>query len=155
MLSFRKPNIDDKQLYYIWANDQEVREQSYNSNPIDQATHIEWFESAIKNDAYSMYIFQDLDNNNVGQVRIQKQTDSNALIGISIDFKYRGKGYAKEMLILATDTFFKSNEDFLINAYIKQTNLSSKFSFENAGFEFNDIVDYENYRSFHYIKAKK
>lgn len=155
MLRFRKPTIDDIELYYDWANDQEVRQQSYNSNPIDHATHIRWFESAIQNDAYSMYIFQDLDKNDVGQVRIQKQTESTALIGISIDLKYRGKGYAKEMLLLATDIFFKSNEDFIINAYIKQSNINSKFSFENAGFEFNNIVDYENHRSFHFIKVKK
>lgn len=155
MLSFRKPSLKDIQLYYDWATDQEVREQSYNSNPISQLKHKSWFTSAIANEAYYMYIFQDLNGNNVGQVRIQKQTNKAAVIGISVDSKYRGKGHAKEMLVLATNDFFECNEDFLINAYIKHTNLNSKSSFVSAGFQFIDVLNYENHKSFHFIKAKK
>jgi len=152
MLSIRKPTIDDMELYFDWANDPDVREQSYNSNPINLTNHKKWFESALKNEACFMYVFQNADKEDVGQVRIQKQNDKEALIGISIASKRRGKGYAKEMLLLATDSFLEANKGFLLNAYIKESNLSSKFSFENAGFKFSDMVDYENFRSFHYIK---
>ncbi|MDV6168381.1 GNAT family N-acetyltransferase [Flavobacterium sp. DG1-102-2] len=152
MLSIRKPGIDDMQLYFDWANDPEVRGQSYNSDPIDLGNHKKWFESALKNEACFMYVFVNADKEDVGQVRIQKQNDREALIGISIDFGHRGKGYAKEMLLLATASFLGSNNGFLINAYIKESNLSSKLSFEKAGFQFSDMVDYENFRSFHYIK---
>lgn len=152
MLSLRRPTISDMKLYFDWANDPDVREQSYNSNPIDLKNHKRWFESALKNDVYYMYVFVNSDNEDVGQVRIQKQNDREALIGISIASNHRGKGYAKDMLLLAADSFLESNKGFLVNAYIKESNLSSKFSFEKAGFQFSDMVDYENFRSFHYIK---
>ena len=154
MLSLRKSTIKDLYKYYVWINDSEVREQSYNSNFIDLESHKTWFESALKNDAYFMCIFQNEFGEDVGQVRIQKQIDKDkeALIGISIDSNHRGKGYAKEALILATEFYLKSNPGFLINAYIKEANLSSKLAFEKAGFYFFGTIKFENFQSFHFVK---
>lgn len=154
MLSLRKPTTEDMEIYFSWANDPVVREQSYNSSIIDLESHKQWFESALNNQAYFMCICQNTMGEDIGQVRIQKQKDKNkeALIGISIDSNHRGKGYAKEILIIATDLFLKSNHGFLINAYIKEGNLSSKLAFENAGFYFIDMIQYENFKSYHFIK---
>ena len=152
MLSLREPTIEDLDKYFVWANDPEVREQSYNSYIIDLESHKKWFESVLDNEAYFMCIFQNEKKEDIGQVRIQKQKDKEALIGISIDSNHRGKGYAKEALILATDLFLKSNTGFLINAYIKEANLNSKLAFENAGFHFINMIEYENFKSYHFIK---
>ena len=155
MLSYRKPTLNDMQLFFKWANDHEVREQSYHSEKIKLSKHIQWFESAIMNEAYKMYVFQNDNKENIGQVRIQKQNENEAVIGISIDLEHRGKGYAKDMLKLASEDFLKSNLGFLINAYIKDNNISSKCSFEKAGFEFKGYVEYKGYKSFYYIKKLK
>jgi RimJ/RimL family protein N-acetyltransferase len=154
MLSLRKPTIEDMEIYFSWANDPIVRNQSYNSSFIDLESHKKWFEYALNNESYFMCICQNSVGENIGQVRIQKQKDKNkeALIGISIDSSHRGKGYAKEVLILATDLFLKSNHGFLINAYIKEGNLSSKLAFENAGFHFIDTIEYKNFKSYYFIK---
>jgi RimJ/RimL family protein N-acetyltransferase len=74
------------------------------------------------------------------------------LIGISIAAEHRGNGYAKDMLVLASEYFLEKNNEFLINAYIKVQNLSSKKAFEKAGFEYNTIINYENFESFHFTK---
>lgn len=152
MLTFRKATIDDTKLYFDWANDPSVREQSYNSNTIDFENHKKWFESKINDYSCLMVIFQNEKKMNIGQIRIQKENEEEALIGISIASDYRGKGYAKDMLQMASDFFLNYNPTFLINAYIKEANLSSKFAFEKAGFEFNILINYENFQSFHYIK---
>lgn len=152
MLNLRRPTIEDMEIYFSWANDPVVRGQSYNSGVIDLESHKKWFESVLNNEAYFMYIFQNSEGENVGQVRIQKNKNKESLIGISIDSNHRGKGYAKEMLLLATDIFLKSNHGFLINAYIKEGNLSSKFAFENAGFYFIEMIVYKNFKSYHFIK---
>jgi hypothetical protein len=39
MLSFKKASLDDMRLYFEWANDSIVREQSYNSGTIDLENH--------------------------------------------------------------------------------------------------------------------
>jgi RimJ/RimL family protein N-acetyltransferase len=152
MLSLRKPTLKDMEMYFSWANDPKVREQSFNSSIIDLESHKQWFESALNNESYFMCIGQNSVGEDIGQVRFQKQEDNEALIGISIDSNHRGKGYAKEILILATEFFLKSNYGFVINAYIKEGNLNSIFAFENAGFQFVDTVEYENFKSYHFIK---
>jgi RimJ/RimL family protein N-acetyltransferase len=153
MLNFRKPTLNDIELFFNWANDPEVRKQSYDSEQIKLSTHIKWFETVINSDIFKIYVFQDYNKKNIGQVRIQKQNESEAVISISIDLNHRGKGYAKEMLKLASDDFLELNSGLLINAYIKENNLSSKYSFEKAGFEFKGFVEYKGFRSFYYIKT--
>jgi RimJ/RimL family protein N-acetyltransferase len=155
MLSFRKATIDDILVYFEWTNDPIVREQSYNSSIIDFESHKKWFESKLKDDSCLMLVFQNEEKENVGQIRIQKQTNQESLIGISIASEFRGRGCAKEMLQMATDFFLAANPNYHINAFIKEKNLSSKFSFEKAGFEFNTIINYEDVSSFHYIKKQK
>ena len=155
MLSLRKPNIADLELYFSWANDPEVRKQSYNSSYIDLESHTLWFTSALKNESYFMRICQNSIGENIGQVRIHMQKDKQAFIGFSVDLNHRGKGYAKEILKLATDSFFKFNQGFFINAYIKEANLSSKLAFEKAGFHFIDMIEYEKFKSYHFIKTEK
>ncbi|MHA8097401.1 GNAT family N-acetyltransferase [Aquirufa antheringensis] len=152
MLNCRKANINDILIYFDWVNDAYVRQQSYNSQAIDFAIHQKWFESAINNVNYFMLIFQNNLGNNIGQVRIQKQDNSEAIISISIDASHRGKGYAKEMLGISTNIFLVENSNYLINAYIKNKNLASKVSFEQAGFRLKGRLIYENEHSFHYIK---
>jgi RimJ/RimL family protein N-acetyltransferase len=152
MLKFRKATVEDSKIYFDWANDTAVREQSYNSCIIEWENHNNWFVSKIKDDSCLMLIFQNKENISVGQVRIQKENTKNALIGISISSEHRGKGYANEMLLQASDFFLKENTCFFVNAYIKENNLSSKYAFEKAKFEFVEMVTYEGFKSFHYIK---
>ena len=154
MLSFRKPTIDDMEMYFVWANDPDVRIQSFYSTQIQLDDHKKWFVAAINNEACSMFVFQNFEGKDIGQVRIEKQNDFEALISISIDLNQRGKGYAEKMLKLSTDSFFELNSSFIINAYIKEANLSSKISFEKAGFQFVDRIEYKNFTSVHFIKKK-
>ncbi|WP_281322679.1 GNAT family N-acetyltransferase [Flavobacterium aestivum] len=152
MLTFRKANLTDTKLYFDWANDPDVRLQSFNSDKIDFENHEKWFLSKIKDNSYLFLLFINEKNLNIGQIRIHKENEREALIGISVSSEHRGKGYAKEMLEMASRYFLDCNPNYLINAYIKEKNLNSKFSFEKAGFEFQNIINYENFRSFHYIK---
>jgi RimJ/RimL family protein N-acetyltransferase len=152
MLSFRKATLADSKLYFDWANDSSVRAQSYYTNTIDFESHKKWFESKVQDDSYLLLLFQNEEKLNVGQIRIQKENEKEALIGISIAAEHRGKGLAKVMLFLASDFFLENNKGYLINAYIKEQNRSSKQAFEKAGFEFENIINYENCSSFHFIK---
>jgi RimJ/RimL family protein N-acetyltransferase len=154
MLSFRKANLEDVKLYFDWANDTSVREQSYNSSVIDFENHHKWFTSKLEDDTCLLLLFQNEEEQNIGQIRIQKENINQALIGISIARDHRGKGLAKEMLLMASDYFLEKNKGYLINAYIKEQNKSSKQAFERAGFEFQDMINYESCISFHFTKIK-
>jgi RimJ/RimL family protein N-acetyltransferase len=152
LLRIRRASLGDTKLYFDWANDSSVREQSYKSSRIDFENHKKWFETKLEDDSYMFLVFQNQEDENIGQIRIQKENQNQALIGISIAAEHRGKGYAREMLLLASDYFSEINKGYLINAYIKEQNRSSKQAFEKAGFEFQNIINYENCNSFHFIK---
>lgn len=154
MLRFKKAAPEDLELYFDWANDPVVRAQSYNSDLIDFENHKKWFQLKLNDDLCLMLIFQNEDNLKVGQIRIQKENNDEAVIGISIDSNHRGKSYAKEMLEISSEFFLNNNQNFIINAFIKEDNLSSKYAFEKAGFEFKTMLNYENFNSFHYIKKR-
>lgn len=154
MLNFREAIIDDLQLYFDWANDEAVRDNSYSPAKIDLESHSRWFSAKLEDKSCLLLIFQNEDCKNVGQIRIQKQDHKESIIGVSVDLEFRGKGYAKEMLQLASDYFLVLNPDFVINAFIKIDNLNSKYAVEKAGFEFTEFVDYEGISSFHYIKKR-
>ena len=155
MLNYRFATENDVLLYFKWANDSDVREQSFNSDEIDIESHKKWFTSKLHDRCCTLSIFVNENGDNVGQIRIEKKVDNQAIIGISVDEQYRGKGYAKEMLQISTNEFLKLNKEYVIHAYIKETNLNSKYAFEKAGFEFKQIIIYNNIDSFWYIKKVK
>jgi RimJ/RimL family protein N-acetyltransferase len=152
MLSFRKACLQDIELYFHWANDSSVREHSYNSKKINLKDHRKWFVSKLNDEKCNLYLFENNKKQAVGQVRIQKNKMFEAVIGISIDQHFRGRGFSKIMLKLSTDSFLNTNPNFSLNAYIKEINLNSKYAFENAGFKFSEIINYDGIKSFHYVK---
>lgn len=151
-LSFRKATKSDCDLYFKWVNDPLVRDQSYNSTIVSLEDHQNWFQKKIIDIDWNFYLFENLENEKVGQVRIQKINGSEAIIGVSVDSLYRGKGYGITMLQLASIHFLNIHPDITINAYIKKGNLASKITFEKAGFDFKELIEYQNFQSYHYIK---
>ena len=142
-------------LYFNWANDSIVREQSYYSDVIDFDAHKMWFKTKINDSTCSMLIFQNEEKLQIGQIRSQIESKNHALIGISIAKEHRKKGYASEMLKISTQYFLDSNKKFTIMAFIKKENLNSKYAFVKAGFEFESEITHENIESFLYIKKIK
>ncbi len=151
VINFRKAESSDVYLYYSWLNDPLVRSQSFNSQLVEFNDHKNWFEKKLVNINCLMLIFFIDNNENIGQIRIEKEDLNSAIIGISIDSDYRGRGFSTNMLKLATNHFFESNPNFTINAFIKNENINSKFSFENAGFKFYGLSMQNNINCLHYI----
>ena len=155
MLSFRKATQADMMLYLKWANDEEVRKQSYQTGTISLEDHKEWFLKKINDSNCLMLLFENETNVPVGQVRFQKENEKVYVIGISLAKEFRGKGLAGTILVMASDHFFEIFPDKSIYAYIKLTNTESVRSFVRAGFVFANNVMIENSESVLYIKYKK
>lgn len=134
MLKFRRATIDDVELLFNWVNDPLVRNNSYQKEMIIYENHVKWFSTQINNDTNYLYVFLNESNLPVGQVRINKNGKDNAIIGLMIDSKFRGNGFAKEMITKASDDFLCLNSSFTILAYIFKSNTSSLKSFLNAGY---------------------
>ena len=151
-ISFRKANDSDMMLYFNWANDSSVRENSYQSNVISIENHQSWFLNKIIDSNCQMLVFENHLHQAIGQVRIQINTDKTAIIGISNDCQHRGKGYASLMIDKATELFLKENPQMVVSAYIKIENQASTKAFEKAGFVIDSTIIYEGSPSYLYIK---
>ena len=151
-ISYRKANEADSLLYFEWANDASVRDNSYQSEPISIENHTNWFLTKLKDDTCYMTIFENHIGNPIGQVRIQQSDNKKALIGISNDAAHRGKGYASKMIQIASEDFLKNNPQSCISAYIKLENEASQKVFEKAGYTLDVVLEYDSIPSFHYIR---
>jgi len=151
-LKFRKAVEGDLELYYKWANEYQVRIQSFNSDLISLEDHTKWFNEKIKDHRFYFYLFQNEKDEYVGQVRIQITSNSESLIGVSVDESFRGLGLGSKLLLLATQEYFVQFPNTQISAYIKQENLPSKAIFEKAGFKYEGMVVYQNFSSYYFIK---
>jgi len=151
-IKFRKATENDMMLYFDWTNDVSVRENSYQSEPIVLENHKKWFLNKIKDTNCFMVVFENHIGLPIGQVRIQKQDEHSAIIGISNDANHRAKGYASKMIQMASDTFLEENPKTVISAFIKIENKASEKAFEKAGYTLDVVLEYESSPSYHYIK---
>jgi RimJ/RimL family protein N-acetyltransferase len=154
MISFRKPTINDARLYFDWANDKTVRENSYKQDAISFENHVSWFTQKLKSPDCFFYLFTDESGTPAGQVRIDKSKDE-IIIGISIDEKFRGKNLGAEMLLQSSNDYFNHFPGATIIAYIKENNMASLKIFRNAGFEGDEKVIVEGASSYKLKKVKQ
>jgi RimJ/RimL family protein N-acetyltransferase len=152
ILSFRKATQADMMIYFEWANDVDVRKQSYQTGTIRLEDHKEWFLKKINDSNCHMLLFENEDQVPVGQVRFQKENEKVYVIGISLAKEFRGKGLAGTILLMASDYFLAIFPEITIYAYIKISNTESIRSFAKAGFVFANNVMIENSESVLYIK---
>lgn len=152
-LKMRFAKLADVDLYYNWANDALVRQNSYNSEEIKYNQHGDWFTNKLNSKDCFFYFFLNEENIPVGQVRIDKSKDE-IIIGISIDEKYRGKGLGAQMLKQGCEDYlYKFPKDEII-AYIKEENVSSINQFIKAGFVKTANVIVNECNSFRFEKCK-
>jgi RimJ/RimL family protein N-acetyltransferase len=126
-INLRHATIDDCKLIYSWANDSEVRENSFQSDKIVFENHVKWFNEKINSNSSEIYILI-VDNNDVGQIRLDCNNDS-ATISYCIDKNFRGKGYGSLIIQLIEHKAKEKGIKYLYG-YVKKQNISSQIIFD-------------------------
>lgn len=153
MLKLRQISEEDCKLIWTWANDPEVRAVSFSSNAIPYEDHVTWFESKLHDPSCYFYIAENENLEPVGQVRYDRE-GTEATISVSLDRKFRGKGYGTSLLRLASQKFFEISDVEVIHAYIKEGNEASLGAFKKAGF--NSIgTSRKNKHQAHHLVLRK
>ena len=100
--------------------------------------HNEWYKIHISSFDYSIYIFEDEENNFVAMISYKTLNDT-AKVNIYLNKDYRNKGYLREILSESINKFLNENKDIkYLQANILEENIVSKKLFENLGFMYND-----------------
>lgn len=131
---------EDMDLLYEWANDLNVRNNSFSTAQITYEEHKEWFAQLLSRDDCKQYIYI-YDNEPIGQVRITILEDK-AEIGYSICAEKRGMGHGKNLLQLL---YSRVREEFpnikKLVAKVKSENIASQRAFLEVGY----LKKYEAY----------
>ena len=100
--------------------------------------HNEWYKTHISSFDYSIYIFEDEENNFVAMTSYEILTDT-AKVNIYLNKDYRNKRYSQEVLSESINKFLSDNKNIkYLQAYILEENIASKKLFENLGFIYNN-----------------
>ena len=149
MLHLRRVRKDDCRLLWEWANDPEVRAFSFSSEPIPWEQHIRWFQTKLNEADCIFYIAMDGDMIPMGQVRYD--IDGNeAVISVSIDRKFRSKGYGSLTIRLASQKLFSVADVEMIHAYVKPGNRAAVRAFVKAGFQKRVRTEVRGHEAVHF-----
>ena len=100
--------------------------------------HNEWYKTHISSFDYSIYIFEDEENNFVAMTSYEILTNT-AKVNIYLNKDYRSKKYSQEILSESINKFLSDNKNIkYLQAYILEENIASKKIFENLGFIYSN-----------------
>lgn len=120
-------------LLYHWANDPEVRANSFNTKPIQHEEHVEWFEKKLTSPMVVIFIVY-LKATAIGQIRIDIE-EKKGNISYTVDKKYRGLGYGTSILLQLPKELKKSYISLSeLIGKVKYDNFGSQKAFEKAGY---------------------
>ena len=134
-LTMRQANENDMLLYFTWANDEQVRKNSFNQAAIEWETHKKWFEEKLHSPEILLLVAQ-LQEKPIGQIRFEKRDKDVFEIDFSIDAAQRGKGYGSDILKTGVAELLQKKTGVKrIVGRVKKENVASSRAFQQAGFK--------------------
>ena len=131
-LYLRRAALADCELLWRWANDVEVRQNSFQMEAIPLDKHRAWSHKILSDDNVRLYILQESDEA-VGQVRLMY--NKKWQISYSIALAYRGQGYGKIILQLAeNELIMDGHAGETLLAEVKTDNIASQRIFIRLGY---------------------
>ncbi len=149
-LFLRRATATDRQRLWKWANDPVVRASAFNSSPISWKDHVDWFEKKRVDPDCLLFIATRAGRRPIGQIRFDLSRRKTARIDVSVDSKFRGRGYGSALIRKATERVMKKLRLKSVHAYVRLENAASVHTFERAGFETIGLKRVRGIRAIHY-----
>ena len=143
-IQLRALEPSDIDLIYLWENDREIWEVSSTLVPFSKYALEQYILSSANSDIYSakqlrlmVDLCEDTAKTTIGTIDLFDfdPHNSRAGVGILIDGKERGKGYAKSALATLIDYSFNTLQIHQLYCNINSKNKRSLGLFQNAGFQ--------------------
>ena len=123
-----------ERLLFDWANETEVRRNSFTTEEIIWENHQEWYQKLLTDKSRKLYIFY-RSVQPIGMIRYDI-TDTCARISYSVAKEFRHKGYGKAMVEQAEEVLRKERPDIqTIIAVVKLENAASMRIFEELCYQ--------------------
>jgi pseudaminic acid synthase len=129
----RSADASHERLLFDWANEAEVRQNSFTTEQIVWENHQVWFRNLLTDVNKRLYIFY-RNNQPVGMIRYDIQ-DKSARISYSIAKEFRHRGYGKAMVEQSEPILRKESPQIqVITAEVKPENTASMRIFEELDY---------------------
>ncbi|MCR5279451.1 MAG: GNAT family N-acetyltransferase [Lachnospiraceae bacterium] len=136
-ISLRSVTEADRKLLFDWANDREVRKNSFSTQEITWEEHCAWFARIMSDENVLQYVMEE-EGKAAGQIRFAIKDDT-AEISYSIAGEYRGRGLAKRMVKLGMEKAVSERPKITeFTARVKPENVISSKVFCTLGFDENE-----------------
>ncbi|MDR7920707.1 UDP-2,4-diacetamido-2,4,6-trideoxy-beta-L-altropyranose hydrolase [Thermosynechococcus sp. HY213] len=150
-LWLRPASQNDLINLFYWANDINVRQNSWNQGFITLNQHNKWFNNKLNSDKVKIYIlmYKDIP---IGQIRYDFFNEK-WLIDYSITSALRGFGIGSKLLELGEKYLLKERGSPLrISAEVKEKNTVSVACFQKSGYAIKqNVIEQSSYFSFEKI----
>lgn len=121
----------DADRLLAWRNDPVTRRAAFQTGEVEREEHVAWLERRLADPRSELYIAESA-GAAVGQVRLDREDDSTAVVSVTVAPEARGRGLAAPMLrALASATQLGVRR---LRAEVKPDNASSLRAFARAGY---------------------
>lgn len=143
----REASSYDTELTFNWASNPQVRQFSFNPEPITYTSHQEWFAKKIES-KNCLYLILENSKDKIGSIRFDFDESNNVTISYLIEPIFHGKGFGNIILEMGlTKLRSMRHENFNIIGYVKSENMASVKIFEKLRFRLtenkNHILKFE------------
>ena len=132
-LRLRRASPGDRNQLLEWANDSEVRQAFFQSEPITLEEHQAWFATRLE-DCNTLIWLLEVDQSACGMVRFER-AEKAATLSYLVASSHRGQGLATTMLRLALVELADIWPEIRVIAWVQPHNVASSRSLEGAGFQ--------------------
>lgn len=127
-LRLRKIKKEDSVTLFKWTNDPTVRQNAFNTKPVEWEEHCKWFDSKFDSPESEIYLLLK-EEEPVGQIRFDRE-EGYWKLSYSISREHRGQGLGKELVKLGLNEVQGK-----VKAWVKKDNPASLKVFDRLGFK--------------------
>ncbi|GCE64762.1 UDP-2,4-diacetamido-2,4, 6-trideoxy-beta-L-altropyranose hydrolase [cyanobiont of Ornithocercus magnificus] len=141
-LYLRRAADSDEPLLLHWANDSEVRSNSFSPKPITSEDHNQWFQNSLINPNRLILVAVDVTSHPLGQIRFDRNpVTDNVSVDLSLDTAVRGFGLASTLLHQGIQLMQECwGKDMLVFAEVFRKNIASNLTFAHYGFTLGALM---------------
>lgn len=148
-ISIREALIDDRRVIWEWWNDPVTRSMMAKKDFVPWQEHCAWFDKVLLDESRILCLGLDVEDQKVGVVRFDLQTDRPGTYEVSINLnpEFRGRGFAPALLRAAVSYLSSVRTPEMLFANVGEiANVPSQKTFLSAGF----VAKADPVYTFHY-----
>lgn len=130
-MSLREATQEDARFIFDLRNSADVRDASFNSDPLDWESHLAWLENRLR-EATPVFIVES-DRRDVGYVRVESNSEGELEMSVAIAADARARGIGRAAITLGSEAVEQGGADRIL-ARIRPGNTGSIAAFKASGF---------------------